>query len=84
MIYDWRCCYPCIFIPPYIFTRVLSGASGIMFFVIGGFKSLGVIFVAVLDRYHTDATVTAWIIGVLNAGMSFFGESTRHIDWYSN
>ncbi|KAI0221399.1 Monocarboxylate transporter 5 [Lamellibrachia satsuma] len=41
-----------------------------MFFVIGAFKSLGILFVEFIDLYETSSGITAWVMGLSAAGMS--------------
>lgn len=47
-----------------------AGSCLSMFFVIGAFKSLGILFVEFIDLYKTSSGITAWVMGLSAAGMS--------------
>ena len=44
-----------------------------MFFVLGGIKSMGVLFVHMMETFQATPTQVGWMVGLMSFGMSVFG-----------
>ncbi|KAK2140569.1 hypothetical protein LSH36_1308g00014 [Paralvinella palmiformis] len=51
---------------------ILLGAFISGFFTVGGFKSVGILFVHVLERYEASQSLTAWMMGLMSFGLAIY------------
>ena len=72
--------YTCMLLQASLFT---AGATMCMFFVTGGLRTVGLLFIEFVEVFDASQGLTALTLALIAAGFALFGRSSSYITWTS-